>query len=118
MAKLQHLSLTAMTPEIVNPKMARKMLWGDRIMMAFMEFKKGFVVPTHHHDNEQLTYCISGTMRFTFPDRTLDLRGGEVLVIPSNLPHSAEMVDDVVEADFFSPPRQEWIAGTDTYLRR
>jgi hypothetical protein len=46
------------------------------------------------------------------------LRGGEVLLIPSNLPHSAEMIDDVVEADFFCPPRQDWITGTDAYLRK
>jgi quercetin dioxygenase-like cupin family protein len=118
MVRIQQVSLAAMTPEQVNPKMMRRMIWGDRIMAAFMEFKAGFVVPTHQHENEQLTYCISGTMRFIFPDGERILRGGEVLLIPSNVPHGAEMLDDVVEADFFSPPRQDWIAGTDAYLRR
>ncbi|MGQ0569289.1 MAG: cupin domain-containing protein [Armatimonadota bacterium] len=118
MSQVEHRALAAMTPEVVNPKMTRRMLWGERLMAAFMEFKAGFVVPTHQHENEQLVYCISGTMRFTFPDREVILRGGELLLIPGNVPHGAEMVDDVVEADFFSPPRQDWISGADAYLRK
>jgi quercetin dioxygenase-like cupin family protein len=107
-----------MSSETVNPSMTRRMLWGDHLMAAFMNFKKGFAVPMHQHENEQLTYCISGVMQFTFPDREITLREGEVLLIPGNMPHSAVMVEDTVEADFFSPPRQDWIAGTDSYLRR
>lgn len=123
MSEIQHRALAAMTPEALNPKAMRRMVWGERLMAAFMEFKAGFTVPVHHHENEQLTYCIAGTMRFTFPDRAAPdreviVRGGEVLLIPGNVPHGAEMLEDVVEADFFSPPRQDWIAGTDAYLRR
>ncbi|HET8679276.1 MAG TPA: cupin domain-containing protein [bacterium] len=118
MSDLQHKVLASMVPEVLNPNMKRRMLWGDRLMAAFLELKAGFVVPSHQHENEQLTYCISGTMRFFFPDRELVLRGGEVLLIPSNVPHGAEMMEDVVEMDFFSPPRQDWISGDDAYLRR
>lgn len=118
MSELQHRALASMKAEVLNPKMTRRMLWGDRLMAAFLEFKAGFVVPTHQHENEQLTYCISGTMRFTFPQGEVIVRGGEVLLIPSNMPHGAEMMDDVVEMDFFSPPRQDWISGADAYLRR
>lgn len=118
MSDVQHKVLASMVPEVLNPNMKRRMLWGDRLMAAFLELKAGFVVPSHQHENEQLTYCISGTMRFFFPDRELVLRGGEVLLIPSNVPHGAEMMEDVVEMDFFSPPRQDWISGADAYLRR
>ncbi len=118
MRELQHKVLASMVPEVLNPNMKRRMLWGDRLMAAFLELKAGFVVPSHQHENEQLTYCISGTMRFFFPDREIVLRGGEVLLIPSNVPHGAEMMEDVVEMDFFSPPRQDWISGDDAYLRR
>jgi quercetin dioxygenase-like cupin family protein len=118
MSQIQHWKMEAAPPEVINPKMKRRMVWGERLMAALIEFKAGAVVPTHQHENEQLTYCLSGTMRFTFPDREITLRGGEVLLIPGNLPHGAEMLDEVVEMDFFSPPRQDWISGTDTYLRR
>ena len=77
MSKVRHHSLAAMKPEVVNPKMMRRMVWGERLMAAYMEFKAGFVAPSHHHENEQITYCISGTMRFFFPDEEdIILRGG------------------------------------------
>jgi quercetin dioxygenase-like cupin family protein len=119
MSTVRHHSLAAMKPEVVNPKMMRRMVWGERLMAAYMEFKAGFVAPSHHHENEQITYCISGTMRFFFPDEEdIIVRGGELLLLPSNVQHGAEMMEDVVEMDIFNPPRQDWIAGTDAYLRR
>ena len=118
MNQIQHVKLAAVPVEAINPKMTRRMVWGERLMATLIEFKAGAVVPTHQHENEQLTYCLSGTMRFTFPDREVILRGGEVLLIPGNVPHGAEMLEEVVEMDFFSPPRQDWISGTDAYLRR
>jgi quercetin dioxygenase-like cupin family protein len=117
MSGIQHRALAALPAEQINPSMTRRLLWGDRLMASWIEFKAGAVVSSHQHESEQLTYCISGVMRFTLPDRTLILRGGEVLLIPGNVPHGAEMLEDTVEMDFFSPPRQDWIAGDDSYLR-
>jgi len=113
-----HRSLHDMEPETVNPGMKRRLVWGERIMAGYLEFKQGTVVAQHAHDNEQLTYCISGRMRFTFPDGERVVRPGDVLVIPSGTPHGAEMLEDTVEMDFFSPPRRDWIDKTDEYLRR
>jgi len=39
-------------------------------------------------------------------------------VIPSFLPHSAVALEDTLDMDVFNPPRQDWLAGTDSYLRR
>jgi quercetin dioxygenase-like cupin family protein len=83
-----------------------------------LEFKQGTVVAVHSHDNEQLTYCISGRMRFTFPDGERIVSPGDLLLIPPGTPHGAEMLEDTVEMDFFSPPRRDWIEKTDEYLRR
>jgi len=118
MKSVVHTRLLELEPEPLNPQMTRRMLWGDRLMAAYLEFKKGAVVPVHQHEHEQLTHCLSGLMRFTLPDRTLLLRPGEVLLIPGGVPHGAELLEETVEMDFFSPPRQDWIDKTDTYLRR
>lgn len=118
MKTVVHQRLHDLRAEVVNPSMTRRLLWGERIMAAWMEFKQGFLVPMHQHDNEQLTYCLSGLMRFRFSDREVLLRPGEVLLIPGGVPHEAEMLEDTMEMDVFSPPRQDWIQGTDTYLRR
>lgn len=113
-----HQRLQDLEAEIVNAQMTRRLLWGERIMMALLEFKKGFIVPTHQHENEQLTYCMTGRMRLDFSNRQVVLNPGDVLLIPGGVPHGAEMLTDVVEMDIFSPPRQDWIDKTDSYLRR
>jgi len=106
--------------EQVTPKMARKLIYGEKVMIARMQFKDGFRVPLHSHENEQITSVISGTIRFWFgekKDQAMDLGAGDTVVIPPHLPHEALMIGDVEETDTWSPPRQDWIDGTDDYLR-
>lgn len=107
--------------EEVNESMKRKIIAGEKVMIAKMEFKDGFKVPLHDHENEQITHCISGVMRFWFGDdksEVVDLNAGETIVIPSNLPHEALMIGDVEEIDTWAPPRQDWLDKTDDYLRK
>lgn len=107
--------------EAVTPKMKRKLVYGDKVMVAKMRFKDGFVVPLHHHENEQITQVISGTIRFWFgknEDQVMDIHAGECVVIPANLPHKALMIGDVEETDTWAPPRQDWLDGTDHYLKK
>lgn len=107
--------------EEVTSQMKRKMIYGEKIMISRMQFKDGFKVPKHHHENEQISHVISGTIRFLFgedQDDEVDLNPGEFIVIPPNLPHSAIMVGDVEAIDYFAPPRKDWIDGTDDYLKQ
>ena len=107
--------------EQVTPKMERKLVYGDKVMVAKMKFKDGFLVPLHSHVNEQVTQVISGTIRFWFganKEQVLDLTAGEVVVIPSNVPHEALMIGDVEEVDTWAPIREDWLDGTDNYLRK
>lgn len=107
--------------ERVSDHLDRRMITGERLMVAHIYLKKGCVVPRHSHENEQLSYLLEGTLRFwTGADLEEErvLGPGEVLVIPSNLPHKAEALEDTLSIDVFSPPRQDWLDGTDDYLRR
>ena len=107
--------------EEVNPSMKRQIISGEKMMIARMHFKDGFRVPLHSHENEQITYCISGKMRFWFgenKEEVMDLNPGDVVVIPADVPHEALMIGDVEEIDSWSPPRKDWLDGTDDYLRK
>lgn len=111
----------AIPTEHVTPKMERKLVYGDKVMIARMKFKAGFLVPLHSHINEQVTQVTKGTMRFWFgenKEQTMDLHPGDVVVIPANVPHEALMVTDVEEIDTWSPIREDWLDGTDNYLRQ
>jgi quercetin dioxygenase-like cupin family protein len=107
--------------ERLSPLLGRKLITGSRMMLAHVYLKKGCIVPKHNHENEQLTYILEGALRFSIGEdgsETIDVRAGEVLHIPSNVWHQAEALEDTLDVDVFSPPRQDWIDKTDAYLRR
>ena len=107
--------------EKVTDLLDRRLITGDGIMLAHVYLKKGCLVPKHAHENEQFTYIIEGALRFWIGEdgkEELVVRAGEVLHIPSNLPHKAEALEDTLDMDVFSPPRWDWLNGTDTYFHQ
>jgi quercetin dioxygenase-like cupin family protein len=107
--------------ETLKGTITRKLVTGDRIMVAQITLKAGDEVPQHAHENEQVSYVVEGALRFFLGadgERVVEVRSGEVLVIPSNLPHRVVALADSFDLDLFNPPRQDWLAGTDAYLRR
>jgi quercetin dioxygenase-like cupin family protein len=91
------------------------------MMLAHVYLTKGSVVPQHSHENEQLTYILEGALHFWIGadgEQEIVVRAGEVLHIPSNVPHRALALEDTLDVDVFSPPRQDWLDGTDSYFRR
>lgn len=104
--------------EQLNPRLARQFVTGEQAMLSRITLRKGCVVPMHSHANEQIAFVLSGALRFTLGDgATHMVAAGEILVIPGNLPHSAEALEDTVNLDIFAPPRQDWIDKNDAYLR-
>jgi quercetin dioxygenase-like cupin family protein len=103
--------------EQLNPLLDRQMITGDKVMLARVLLKKGCVVPEHSHENEQVTYILEGALKFWIEGKEIVVRAGEVLCIPSNVPHKAQAVEDTVDLDVFYPPRQDWLNKTDSYLR-
>ena len=106
--------------ERLSPLLERRLIWGERVMLSHVYLEKGCVVPLHAHDNEQMTYILDGTLRFWVGEdeaETIDVAAGEVLYLPSGVPHKAEALEDTLDVDIFSPPRRDWIEKTDDYLR-
>jgi quercetin dioxygenase-like cupin family protein len=112
--------------EQLNPALSRRMVTGKEVMVAHVYLKTGAIVPKHHHVNEQVTYILEGSLRFWLGDKvdsqydadSVVVAKGEVLVIPSNVPHRAVALEDTLDLDVFAPPRQDWLSGTDDYLRQ
>ena len=107
--------------ESVTEHIDRKVITGDRMMIAHVLLQKGAVVPRHSHENEQITYILNGALHFWIGEDESEevvLNAGEVLHIPSNVPHKAQALEDTLDVDVFSPPRQDWLDGTDTYFHQ
>jgi quercetin dioxygenase-like cupin family protein len=114
---LNHIRWKDVELEQLNPVLQRQMVVGDQIMVARVLLKKGAHVPQHSHHNEQVTYILEGALKFAIGGKEIVVRAGEVLCIPSNLPHEAWAVEDTVDLDVFTPPRADWLSKNDAYLR-
>ena len=110
--------------EKVTDDIARRLFTGERMMLAQVYLDEGAVVPWHSHENEQLTWVLEGALRFWIGEegsgnlKEVVVSAGDVLFIPSNVPHKAEALEDTLDVDFFTPPRKDWLEGTDDYLRQ
>lgn len=97
--------------EKITELISRKLIPGDRLMLAHVYLKRGALVPMHHHESEQMTYVLQGTLHFQVGGEEVTVREGEVLRVPAGVEHQAEALDDTLELDVFSPVRSEWLAA-------
>lgn len=116
---VRHFAWEKIPLEPVTDQLSRKLVTGERMMLAQVFLKKGCVVPKHSHDNEQLTYILEGALHFWLGEdgsEEIVVRAGEVLHIPGNVPHKAKALEDTLDVDVFSPPRADWLDGSDSYF--
>jgi quercetin dioxygenase-like cupin family protein len=113
----KYISWKEVERESLNPLIEREMVYGQQIMVARVFIKKDGHVPLHHHHNEQLTYILEGALKFAINGKEIVVRAGEVLCIPANMPHEAWALEDTLDLDVFTPPREDWLSKTDAYLR-
>lgn len=109
-----------MEKERVTNLIERRIVCGEKTMVAHVYLKQGAIVPKHFHENEQLTYILKGKLRFWVGEslsESFDVGPGEVLRLPANVPHRAEALEETIDVDIFSPPRQDWLDHTDTYFQ-
>jgi quercetin dioxygenase-like cupin family protein len=104
--------------EKVTELFSRKIVSGEREMLAQVYLKRGCLVPMHSHESEQMTYVLQGALRLLVGGEEITVREGEVLHIPSWVEHQAEAIEDTFSLDIFSPIRQDWLNHTDEYLQR
>jgi quercetin dioxygenase-like cupin family protein len=104
--------------EKLTDNLSRKIVSGKKVMLAQVFLKKGCVIAAHSHESEQMTYILSGAMTLRLPDKEMTLNEGDVLNIPSGVEHSAVALEDTLDLDVFSPIREDWLKGTDDYLRK
>ena len=121
-SEAQLFTWSELAPEQLNPLLTRQFITGAQAMVSRIMLTRGCLVPEHAHPNEQISLILSGALEFTFPGpdgnaRKLIARTGQIVVIPGHVPHSAHALEDTENIDLFAPPRQDWLTGTDTYLR-
>ena len=116
-----HVRWNDLPRERVGDLIERRYVTGVHLTMAQFFLAKGCLVSRHEHESEQFVNVVAGTLRLRLGAdgaEVADVAAGEVLMIPPNVPHSAEALEDTVVFDSFSPTRKDWIEKRDDYFRR
>ncbi len=104
--------------EKVTEMVSRKFVTGASGMLAQFYLKKGALVPMHAHDSEQMTYVLQGALMLLVDGEEMVVREGEVLIVPTQVEHQAEALEDTFVLDIFSPIRLDWLNKTDPYFQQ
>ena len=104
--------------EQLNPRVSRKVVHLENLTLAQIGLRKHALVPQHSHVHEQVSMVQQGAVKFHVDGREQIVHAGEFLAIPPRAPHSVEALEDSIVVDVFSPVREDWIRGEDSYLRR
>ena len=115
---MQLVAWDSVRKEQMNPKIWRKVVTGEKMTVAQIFIAKDGVVPVHQHENEQMTYVMEGVLKFDIAGKEVIVRKGDILHIPSNVPHGGVALEDSVSIEIFVPVRQDWLTGQDDYLRK
>ena len=116
--QMEHFRWDDVPLEAMSDVISRKIISGEKAMVAQVFIKKDAVVPAHQHESEQITYILEGALKFELDGKEVVVRKGEVLHIPSNVVHRAVALEDTLDLDIFSPIRVDWLTKDDQYLRR
>ena len=102
----------------LSPTVGRQMLHTELMTVARIILAKGALVPRHQHPNEQITNVLEGRLRFAIGEEEQIVEAGATVLIPANVSHEVEALEDSIALDVFSPVREDWVRGDDAYLRR
>lgn len=104
---------TSLPTDTPMPLLERQRIIGAQAMLSRVTLRRGCKVPTHSHANEQFACILSGKLKFGIgaegsnDRRDVIVSAGEVMVLPANVPHSAEALEDTIVLDVFSPPSEK-----------
>jgi quercetin dioxygenase-like cupin family protein len=106
---LRHIAWRDLPLETVNPLMSRRVLHTPAMTIVNITYKRGAVVPLHHHVHEQVTTVMEGSVRLEVDGHAVTLGPGESLCVPPNVPHLAEALEDSSATEIFVPARGDWM---------
>lgn len=94
----------------VLPGIERKTLvHGDKTLLVEFRLKKGFPLPRHAHPHEQTGYLVSGRLRLSIGDEVRELSAGDAWSISGGIEHGAEVIEDCIAIEVFSPLREDYL---------
>ena len=95
--------------EVLDGISMKTLVYGDKTLLCEFKLAKGSQLPLHAHPHEQTGYLVSGQMQLTIGKTTFEVLPGDSWNIPGDVEHCAEIVEDTVAIEVFSPVREDYI---------
>ena len=87
----------------------KTLVYGEKTLMTEFLLKKGSRLPKHSHPQEQTGYLVTGQIRLSIGSEEYDVMPGDSWCIPSGVEHGAEILEDSVGIEVFSPVREDYL---------
>jgi quercetin dioxygenase-like cupin family protein len=87
----------------------KTLVYGDKSLMVEFRLQKGAALPLHLHPHEQTGYLVKGRIRLTIGADAFEVTAGDSWCIPGDTPHCAEIIENSVALEVFSPVREDYL---------
>lgn len=102
--------LSSITPKEIVPGYRARFIHTENMTFSYLDVKAGSALKEHAHPHEQVAHVLEGRFQLTLAGEPIEFGPGEVIVIPSNVPHSGLAITDCVLLDVFHPVREDYRA--------
>lgn len=87
----------------------KTLVYGDRTLLSEFQLAKDSQLPRHFHIYEQTGYLIAGRMRLHIGGKVYEVEPGDSWCIPAHMEHQAEILEDSIAIELFSPVREDYL---------
>jgi quercetin dioxygenase-like cupin family protein len=87
----------------------KTLVYGGKTLMTEFILSKGSALPLHAHPYEQTGYLVKGNIRLNIGGKEFDVHPGDSWSIPVNNEHGAQILEDSVAVEVFSPVRKDYL---------
>jgi quercetin dioxygenase-like cupin family protein len=87
----------------------KTLAYGQKTLLTEVRLEKGSVLPKHSHPHEQTGYLAKGKMTLTIGAEIFTVGPGDSWCIPGNAEHGANILEDSVAIEVFSPVREDYL---------
>jgi quercetin dioxygenase-like cupin family protein len=88
----------------------KTLVYGERTLMTEFLLRKGSTLPRHSHPHEQTGYLVKGHIRLSIGTEECNAQAGDSWCIPGGVEHAAEIIQDSVAIEVFSPVREDYLS--------
>ncbi len=95
--------------EAIDGIFRKTLVWGNNSLLTEFKLAGGKKLPSHKHDEEQVGYLVSGHIILQIGDEKYDMLPRDSWAIPGGIEHSAEIMEDSIAIEVFSPVRTDYL---------